>query len=45
MVWKTDSPFMLANFQDIQKNLLYCFKKAGILNIREINNEEENVNV
>ena len=45
MVWKTNCPFELANFQDIQQDLLYCFKKADIISTNEIKNNEEDVNV
>lgn len=40
IVWKTDKAFELANFHDIQKDLLYCFKNANILKNIE---EDENV--
>lgn len=45
IVWKTDCSFELANFQDIQSDLLYCFKKADILSTNEIKNNEEDANV
>ena len=42
IVWKTSCVFELANFYDIQKDLICCFKKADVL---KLINEEEDVNV
>ena len=43
MVWKTNCSYELANFYSIQENLLYCFKKANLLNVEENTKEDNNV--
>ena len=35
IIWKTSCGFELANFRDIQRDLIYSFKKAGIQNTDE----------
>lgn len=41
IVWKTNCSFELANFHDIQNDLLYCLKKANLLKTNDLENEEE----
>lgn len=45
MVWKTSCSFELANFKSIEKDLLFCFKKANVLLFNELENKEEDENV
>lgn len=45
VVWKTSCPFELANFYAIEKDLLFCFRKADILISNELKNKEEDENV
>ena len=45
IIWKTDLSFELANFRDIQRDLLYCLKKANILSTNEFYYNEEETNV
>ena len=41
IVWKTNCSFELANFHDIQNDLLYCLKKANLIKTNDLKNEED----
>ena len=41
IVWKTNCSFELANFHDIQNDLLHCFKKANIIKTNDLIKEED----
>lgn len=45
MVWKTSCSFELAEFHAIEKDILFCFKRAGIHINNESKNKEEDENV
>ena len=45
MVWKTSCAFELASFHEIEKDILYCFKKTGILLNNDVSEKEEDENV
>lgn len=43
IVWKTSCSHELANFQVIEKDILFCFKKANLFLKDKENKEDENV--
>ena len=45
IVWKTSCLFELASFHDVEKDILYCFKKAEILLNDDTSKKEEDENV